>query len=172
MKLPLRLTLAVLLLASLPALALPSPYSFDFKVEKKKLEGTRSKTLEHTVTNEKWCYSVSIQNQSFKDVPNIDIKYIVYFKKQEEGTKISKEKHKAGTSSDAMLQNNGNFSFETDPVQLVKTQLDGGFYYVTGANPRSRDSLTGIWIRLYQGGTMIGEYADPPSLTTGNWDAK
>ncbi len=167
-----RLLPALLLLTAIQAFAVPAPYSFDFKVERKKLEGTRTSTLEHKVSDEKWCYTITINNQSFKDVPNIDIKYIIYFKKETEGSKVTKEKHITGKSSAAMLQNNGNFTFDTDSVELIKSQLDNGFYYVSGARTRSRDALTGIWLRLYQGGTMIGEYADPQTLTTGKWEEK
>jgi len=166
------LLLSLLMAAGLAALAPTASYSFDFKAEKKKLEGTRTTTLEHETSVEKWCYAVTIQNHSFRDIPNVDIKYIVYFKKEGEGSKIVKEKHMSGAASAAMLQNNVDFVFDTNPVELVKSELVGGFYYGNGAKPRSRDSITGIWMRLYQNGTMIGEYADPPELSTGNWDAR
>jgi hypothetical protein len=170
MKLSTRLLL-FFLATGLPALAHAASYSFDFKTEKKKVEGNRTVTLERTVTDEKWSYTVTIQNHSFQDIANIDIKYIVYFKKETEGSKVAREKHKAGSTTVAVLQNNGSFTFDTDPILLVKSQLDGGFYYENGAKPRSRDSMTGIWVRLYQNGTMIGEYGDPPSLTNGKWEA-
>jgi len=172
MRLFTRLLPALLFAASLPAVALPAPYSFDFKTEKKKLEANKTTTLERSVSNEKWCYTVTIQNQSFKDISGVDIKYIVYYKVEQEGSKVTKEKHQDGSATAAVLQNNGNFVFDTDPIQLVRSQLEGGFYYPNGGRVRARDSITGIWIRLYQGGTMIGEYADPPSLTTGKWDAQ
>jgi len=165
------LPLSLLMAAGLAALAPTTPYSFDFKAEKKKLEGKRTTTLEHITSVEKWCYTVTIQNHSFTDIPNVDVKYIVYYKKEREGSKVVKDKHLSGSATATMLLNNGQFAFDTEPIELVKAELLGTFYYANGARARSRDAITGIWLRLYQNGTMIGEYADPPELTTGNWDA-
>ena len=172
MKARTRLLLALLLAAGLSAQAQAPSYSFDFKAEKKKLEGKRTATLEHQTSVEKWCYTVTVQNHSFKDVPNVDIKYIIYYKKEGEGSKVAKEKHLSGSVTAAMIQNNGNFVFDTEGIELVKSELMGTFYYTNGAKARSRDSITGIWLRLYQNGTMIGEYSDPPELSNGKWDVQ
>ncbi len=162
-------SLLALLVAGLPLLAHADDYSFEFKTEKKKTEGHRSTSVSETVSKEKWCYAVTIENHSFKDIADIQVKYIVYLKQQPQGGRVAVEKHNAGATTIATLQNNGSFAFTTNPIDLTRTELENGYYWANGADSRSWANLNGIWIRLYKDGKMIGEYADPSRLSRGKW---
>ncbi len=166
------LLLCGLLSVALPFEALAADYSFDFKTEKKKVEGKRSTSIDMQKMDEKWAYNVEIDNHSFKDISGVEIKYVVFYKVVQAGSKVEKDKRLSGSATAAVLKNNAQFTFQTDPIELIKTQLIGGFYWGNGAKTRSRDALTGIWVRIFQNGTMIGEYADPSNLTSQDWEAK
>jgi hypothetical protein len=49
--------------------------------------------------------------------------------------------------------------------------LVGRFHYVNGGRIKAEDSLKGVWVRVSQDGQIIGEYMNPPSLSTRGWDS-
>jgi hypothetical protein len=60
-------------------------------------------------------------------------------------------------------------TFTTNSVELNKSHLTGHWYYSGGERIKAEDTLTGIWVRVYQSGQVIGEYANPSFLSTEQW---
>jgi len=120
---------------------------------------------------QEWAYTVTLENSTFKDMSNLDVRYMIFYKQEKLGEKGAPIKqHKYGTNTINTLAAGANTSFDTDSVTLTKAALlgpPGGFeYYANGARSKAEDSLTGIWVRVYQNGAVFAEYANPPSLTS------
>jgi len=70
----------------------------------------------------------------------------------------------------ASIDSLGKTSFDTDSVALTKASLlgpPGGYtYFVNGAKPTAADTLTGLWVRVYQNGNLFAEYSYPSGLSS------
>jgi len=124
-----------------------------------------------TTTTEQWGYAVTVENQGFKALTNLDVQYIIFYKHEELGIKGPPRKlTKKGAYTIASLESLGKTSFDTDSVTLKKTTLvgsDGGYLYFTnGAKPTASDSLSGLWVRVFQNGNLYAEYAYPAGLSS------
>ena len=75
------------------------------------------------------------------------------------------EAHHKGSETLSNLSTHRKAQFETAPFKLEKEELDGGWFYRSGGDGRARDRVTGIWVRAYTDGNLVGEYANPSTLT-------
>jgi hypothetical protein len=95
---------------------------------------------------------------------------MIFYKKEELGSKApATQKHQSGSMSIDALKPHGKKSFTTNSVELNKSHLTGHYYYSGGERIKAEDSLTGVWIRVYQGEQQLGEYANPSTLTKEQW---
>lgn len=134
--------------------------------EKKRFDTERSTVSNTQSKTERWGYSVAIVNKSFEDLPNVEVRYQLVIKDETPGLRAVKQQRKSGSKTCELLKDNTTFAFDTDPVDLTKTQLASGWTYGSGAKPRSRDTLVGLWIRAYAEGKVIAEYSEPAGLRT------
>jgi hypothetical protein len=115
---------------------------------------------------EQWKYTVTIENQAFKPLANLQVKYIIYYKRDKLGSKgPPTTETKAGSVNIDSLDSSGSTSFDTDPVTLISESLLDE-YYPNGAPPKAADTLEGIWIRVYQDGNQVSEYTYPTDLSS------
>jgi hypothetical protein len=112
-------------------------------------------------------YTVKISNTSFmKDAPPLVAKYRI-FVKRDNGLKNPREEKPVRIPGEAVVpavKSGEKYTFQTESVKLVKAALDPKFYYTNHAQQSTADKLVGIWLRLFQGDHMVGEYALPASL--------
>ncbi len=118
---------------------------------------------------QKWGYSVTVENKTFKPLTNLEVKYMIFYKHEQLGIKAPPRKqHSSGSFTIPSVAANDKVSFDTTPVELTKAVLlgpVGGYsYFANGAKPSAQDSLTGIWVRIYQNGTLFKEFANPSDL--------
>jgi hypothetical protein len=119
------------------------------------------------VTKEQWGYEVTIENKEFKDLTGLEIKYITFYKQEQLGSKAAPVlKHKSGSSKIDTIKGHEKTEFHTETIELKKSSLTGGYTYADGAKIAVQDSLAGLWIRVYQNGAQIAEFAKPTNLTT------
>lgn len=141
--------------------------------QKKKLNDTApaQEANYESKETEQWEYTVTVENQSFKALSNLDVKYIIYVTRKQLGAKGPPRKGTTSGSSTIMsLESLAKTSFDTDPVKLTKATVTGGAYFADGASLTADDSITGIWVRVYQNGNLITEYTSPEGLnTTEKW---
>lgn len=153
-------------------------YSFNFIVEQKKLSGGQTQSSGSEIkTKEEWAYKGSMENKSFKDAANLEIKYLVFMKPDQAGAiKMigqAKLKRKQGETKVALIKNFDKYNFTTDSVVLTGIQLAPGWVWASGANPRSKDALRGLWMRVFVDGKQVAEYINPPGLKDKEtWDDK
>jgi len=151
-------------------------YSFAFTSSQKKLEGEQKTTGDEIISREQWAYNVTVENKSFRDLENLEIKYILFMKPDIAGQKMLSGhidlKRKAGSTAIKLFKNYDKFSFTTESMELNGTQLTSGYYWGNGANPNAKDALKGLWLRVFADGKQVAEYANPPSITSKErWDA-
>ncbi len=142
-------------------------YSFVVTNELKKVDGETKQVNNEIKTKEDWAYKVTIENKSFKDAENVEVKYVIFMKPDIAGERTTgkqKLKRKAGGQTIPVIKNFDKFTFVTAAMTLTGTQLQAGWIYGNGANPRAKDALNGFWIRVFVGGQQVTEYINPPSL--------
>jgi len=120
---------------------------------------------------EHWGYAVSFENKSFQPIAEMEVKYMIFFKQEQLGSKSpGRVQHQSGTFTVSAIPPHSKQAAETDAVQLKQAYLTGpagGYtYYENGAKSKVADSLIGIWIRVYQNGTLFAEFAKPSALMT------
>ena len=132
---------------------------------KKASDGGANTVKEH------WTYEVTVENRTFKELANLEVKYVIFFKQEQLGVKAAPTaQHHTGTSNIASLKSHEKKSFTTDAVELKKANLVGNWIYSSGAKPNAQDTLVGIAIRVLQNGQQFAEYANPPNLAKEKWD--
>jgi len=136
---------------------------------RKKLDEQKSRASMQTITTKEYSYTVTVSNRAFKAIPQLEIKYIIFYEDAQPG---SKEKpatlHLKGKETLTNLENNRPVTFETHPVKLTKSELNGNVYWTSGAKSQTKDAVTGVWFRAYADGKIVGEYANPSTTSKKN----
>ncbi len=116
-------------------------------------------------TRERWFYDLTIENKTFKEPINVDLKYVIFFKQEQLGVKAAATpRQQSGSFSIDDLKPHEKKSFSTNPVELNKSNLVGHWHYESGAKPNAQDTLVGLAMRVYQGGQQFAEFANPSTL--------
>src|SRR6266536_3542788 len=114
---------------------------------KKASDGGANETKEH------WVYDVTVENKTFKELANLDLKYIIFFKQEQLGVKAAATpRQQSGSLSIDALKPHEKKSFRTNPVELNKANLVGKWIYSSEAKANAQDTLVGLAVRVYQGG--------------------
>jgi hypothetical protein len=126
---------------------------------KKASDGGANETKEH------WVYDVTIENRTFKELTNLDLKYVIFFKQEQLGVKVpATPRQQSGSFSIDSPKSHEKKSVSTNPVELSKSNLVGNWIYSSGAKPNAQDTLVGLAVRVYQGGQQFAEFANPSTL--------
>jgi hypothetical protein len=116
-------------------------------------------------TKERWVYDVTIENKTFKDLSNLDLRYVIFFTQERLGVKADPAKRQqSGRFSIDLLKPHEKKSFSTKPLELNKSNLVGHWHYKSGAKPNAQDTLVGLAVRVFQGGQLFAEFANPSTL--------
>ncbi len=119
------------------------------------------------VTKEHWGYDVTMENKTFKDLTNLEVKYAIFFSQERLGVKAAATaKRQTGMFTIPVLNPHEKKVFTTDSVELDKANLVGNWIYTSGAKPGATGMLSGLWVRVYQNGQLFAEYANPSTLMT------
>ncbi len=159
--------MALLLLAVATAPAQMS--DVQFSVTRKKLDEQKEREGGNTtITTKEVCYKVDVQNRTFKAMPELTVKYMIFYEAPQPGSNEVVESFHKGSESIMALKGNDTTTFETKPFKLTTEQLDGGWIYGNGAKSKSKDRVVGIWLRAFADGKMVGEYVNPSTLSKKN----
>ena len=116
-------------------------------------------------TKEHWVYDVTIENKTFKELANLDLTYVIFFKQEPLGVKAApRPRQQSGSFSIDSLKSHEKKLLTTNPVELNKSNLVGHWHYESGAKPNAQDTLVGLAVRVYQGGQQFAEFANPSAL--------
>jgi hypothetical protein len=119
-----------------------------------------------TVTTKEIVYRITVENRTFRTIPELQVKYMIFYvdPKPESSEKPIEVYHK-GSETLADLASNRPATFETKPFKLTKEELDAGWYWVGSGSSRTKERVTGVWIRAYSNGNIVGEYSNPTTVS-------
>jgi hypothetical protein len=112
-------------------------------------------------------YKVTLKNQSLMDeVPELTVQYRI-FHIRDTGMKNPRDVPMLKESGDAVvpaMKGGASHTFETKKLKLDKKSLNPNFYYTSGAQSNTSDTLEGIWLKVFHGSELVSEFALPASL--------
>jgi len=118
-------------------------------------------------TSQNWTGVINILHRAFKPSPDLEVRYIIFVKRQQLGQKENQElvdKVKGNAKVDS-IKPGGNVTVTTSDVVLKKEQMEAGWRLAGGGRQKAEDSVSGVWVRLYDtDGNMVMEYANPTTL--------
>ncbi len=129
------------------------------------------------MSEEQWGYTATLFNRASKPLNGARVEYILFVKPDAEPGKDTTSaplKQKSGTKTIDALPPHDSINFRTDSITIYKQQLKPGWIWgKTGNNAPIKDSLYGIWIRVYFGDQMVDEVISPENLPkTEKWTVK
>jgi hypothetical protein len=148
------------------------------KVQKKQAPPVMGKAVgegQEAKGSERIHFDLSVQNPSFTDLKELTVNYIVFVERQELGSRPTEPGHIeriTGAQKVASLSTKAPLNIVTSDIVLRKQSLTGGYTYPNGGRIKAEDSVAGVWVRVMQGGQVIGEFASPASATKRGWEAK
>jgi hypothetical protein len=98
--------------------------------------------------------------------------YQLYIRRAKLGESMSSQPliNRHGSGPIANIDAGGKVSFRTDSAAANILVLQPGYHWKkTGTYDSVNDKLEGIWIRIFQGNTMIAEYLSEQSFRKGGW---
>lgn len=165
----------------------PPPAASDLFVELSRLRFDSRKTTEdvkltngdtmrnaYVIIDEDWGYSVTVRNLGGLPIENLRAEYLLYAKVdavKNTGRKPGMRRE-AGKLAFESLPANGRVSAKTSAITTRKTELKGGITWSGTGDKDTRDTLHGIWLRIYQGDHLVLESATPTTLIAeGRWSS-
>jgi hypothetical protein len=141
------------------------------KVNVKMADGSTAKGLLE-VTEEEWGYTVTLRNLTGAPVEGLRAEYRLFTKIDElkNSGRAPRIRRKAFALEFETLPAAGRISARTEFVTTRKTDLKGGYEWAGTGDDDTRDTLHGIWLRVYQGDELVLESASPSGLATGRWE--
>lgn len=157
--------LVLLLLATFASQA--ALQDFDITATREKMSQERGRADGNTtVTTKEIRYRIDVKSRSFKALENVEVKYRVFYKDQEAGaTGDGVLKSQGGSEKFPLVGAQSTVTVSTKPIQLTTEQLDGNWYYGSGAGNKSSDRVAGIWVRVYINGQLSQEFCNPSTLS-------
>ena len=123
------------------------------------------------MSKEHWAYDVALENKTFKPLDNLEVRYVIFVQREQFGSKAAPSLQKEhGSVTVETLKPHEKKAVTTQAVEINKTGLDGGYYFQSGGREKAQDSLVGCWVRVYQGGQQVSEYANPSTLLREKWE--
>ncbi|MGV3660052.1 MAG: hypothetical protein ACO1TE_07700 [Prosthecobacter sp.] len=124
-------------------------YAFDVAYTKKKIDSVKQNFGPTVQTMERWAYKLDIRNKQPVELQNLRVDYWLFRKEDEGRGKGTARVATSGSHKAESMKGSTVYSFETLPVELSKSKLEGNYYYADGSRPRSTDVMGGIVVRVF-----------------------
>jgi hypothetical protein len=125
--------------------------------------------------SEKYQYEVKVQNQTFGDVPALDVRYLIFVERQKLGSRKESDTVDRITGSAKVEPLNRKTmagTVSTSEFVLTKHTIAGDFYYANGGRQKVADNVLGVWVKVFNEGKLVAEYTNPSTVTKRGWDNK
>jgi len=124
-----------------------------------------------TITEEKWGYSITVTNRTSQPIEKLRAEYVLFATVDDIQVKEKQGlKKKRGQSVIAPVPELGKTTFRTDTISAIKSKFNGNIVSVKSGDSSSRETLHGIWLRIYRGDELVYETSAPETLrTTEKW---
>lgn len=117
-------------------------------------------------TEEKWGFSFMLMNRTRAPLTGLRAEYLLFATKDD----VHKEGKREGLrqaryrASLGDIPAQGRMDFRTEAVSAFKMRYKGNIVSARTGDSSSRESLYGIWIKMYRGEDLIYEAASPERL--------
>ena len=121
-----------------------------------------------TAYKDQWGYSLTLSNRTKKELVDVRAEYILFVKQdntsnyRETGSKFRRAKYITKADAIPVL---GKVTFRTETVPSYRYVLAPGWSWGSGGNQPIKDTLHGMWLRLYVGDELIIEKITPEDLS-------
>ena len=172
MKSKIATTLCVAMFAT--SLGISAAADVKFSMDRKKLGQTNTRAanasgrVNRSVEIKDIIYTIVVESTAFKDLENVTVQYNIYYEEAQPG---SKEKPPvrtlAGKQTIEKLASYKKVEIDTAPITMKEVQLDGNYYFVSGASNTSRDRVVGSIIKAFNSeDKLLGEYSNPSGISS------
>lgn len=124
-----------------------------------------------TITEEKWGYSITVSNRTAQPIEKLRAEYVLFATvddiqvKEKQGLKRKRYKSAIDTVPEL-----GKTTFRTETISAIKSKYNGNIVAAKSGDSSSRETLHGIWLRIYHGDELVYEISAPETLrTTEKW---
>lgn len=125
------------------------------------------------VASQNWTGDVKIRNRGFKESPELTAQYIIFVKRQKLGQKLGSETldRVKGSIKVGKIKSGETKTVSTSEVELRRAHMEPGWIPSEGGRESAQDAIGGIWIKLFAGTALVGEYTSASNLPTKyKWD--
>jgi len=149
-----------------------------FSMDRKKLGQSNTRTgstnakargtTNFSIENKDIIYTIFVESSSFKDLENVTVEYNIYYEEARPGsTEKPPVRTLAGKHTIDKLGSYKKVDFDTTPIVMKETRLDGGWVWTSGADKNAKDRIVGSIIRAHNSeGKLLGEYINPSGIAT------
>jgi hypothetical protein len=109
-------------------------------------------------------YNITVHNASLTEVGASQLKYIIFMEREKLGSKTEAMERIKGNATVNPLKAREKQVVETEDFSLNASRLAPGWSYVGGGKNVAKDSVKGIWVRLYRDGALVNELISPNTL--------
>lgn len=148
-------------------------FSLALSAEKKLIDTEEFETAGRKLKTSKWCYKVTLANQTRNELNGAQIEYRIITDDNVAFLRTSATPGKGDNQQDGQavdipdMEFNDEIQFETPPVEAHTYEYEP----TRGEREYTRDSVKGIWIRVFRLGNMIAEYKSNEGALAGvSWD--
>jgi len=143
-----------------------APLRFEFKASKTRLDKEEAEKGNKTISTQSWAFKVELKNNNFADLTDLEVRYKIFVRGDDGSSTRSKQdvKIEAGTHTIESIKQNSTIEFVTKPVTLSSSQLDSDYYYTDGSRSKKKDTIYGIWIKVFQNGNEVAQFLTPSSI--------
>ncbi len=124
-------------------------YVFDVTYTKKKLDSVKRSYGATVQTVENWAYKLEMRNRQPVELQNLRVDYWLFRKEDQGQGKGASRVATSGSHKIESVKGSAAYAFDTLPVELSKSKLEGNFIYIDGSRPRSQDVMGGIVVRVF-----------------------
>ncbi len=156
-------------------LAVAGDFDLQISAQKKTHQGEKSTAGPGGISKAKetCAFEITVNNNSSKDTPQLEARYIVFVLREQLGEKkgVDPTERVKGSKPIEPIKAHNKAVIQTDDIALKQSSLTGGWHYDAGGKINAKDATKGIWIKIFQGDTVVGEYALPSTIKDKeNWD--
>jgi hypothetical protein len=133
----------------------------------------KSTKVDMTKKGEECTYDITVTNNSLKDAPALTVKYAIFVQMERLGEKanVQHSKRVNGSEDIPALKTQEKATVTTKSFDLMRQNLQAGWSYKNGGRANAKDTVKGIWVKVFDGKTVVGEYANPSGITAKeSWD--
>jgi hypothetical protein len=137
-----------------------------------KFTSKRTETPGTTTLVEDWGYGINLTNTTTLTGQNLRAVYQLYYRRvKEENQNLAAQPltHQTGTETIAKLDPRGTTTFHTATVAVTTEQLKGAIFADTRSDTYVNTKFEGIWLRIYQGDQIVGEYVSSEDYRKDGW---